>query len=261
MWETFIQFISANLLDILLVVVGASAFAVYKLQERRKISDAASLIVLQVNDLQERLREIQSYIDNDGVLNDTAFYESQIIFTENYWDKYKHYFVRKIDSESFRLFNDFYDCASEVLEQQQLMKNLQKNSFFVIQNVFAQLEAGYVQAGLQNCSANHVDINMLVQGLSQSIPQNVTSEQKTAVENMIKQVGASNANIDFTAFWNVYRRNQSNIREVINQNGFINYIPVQIRISLDKALKKYVSLQIIGSDGYKKLKKIANRKI
>ena len=124
MWETFIQFISANLLDILLVVVGASAFAVYKLQERRKISDAASLIVLQVNDLQKRLREIRTYIDNDGVLNDTAFYESQIIFTENYWDKYKHYFVRKIDSESFRLFNDFYACASEVLEQQQLMKNL-----------------------------------------------------------------------------------------------------------------------------------------
>lgn len=260
MWETFIQFVSGNLLDILLVVVGASAFAVYKLQERRKISDAASLTVLQVNDLQKRLREIQSYIVN-GVLNDTAFYESQIIFTENYWDKYKHYFVRKMDSESFHLFNDFYACASEVLEQQQLMKNLQKNSFFVIQNILAQMEASYVQAGLQNCSANPVNTNMLVQGLSQSIPQNLTSEQKTAVENMIKQLGTSNANIDLTAFWNFYRLNQSNIQAVINQNGFINYIPAQIRISLEKALKKYVSLQIIGSDGYKKLKKIANRKI
>ena len=260
MWERFIQFISANLLDILLVIVGASAFAVYKLQERRKISDAASLIVLQVNDLQEKLREIQSYIVN-GELNDTAFYESQIIFTENYWDKYKHYFVRKIDSESFHLFNDFYACASEVLEQQQLMKNLHKNFFYVIQNVLAQLEAGYIQAGFQNCSANPVDTNTLVQGLSQSIPQNLTPEQKTAVENMIKQLGISNANIDFTAFWNFYRLNLSNIRAVINQNGFVNYIPAQIRISLEKALKKYVSLQIIESNGQKKLQKIANRKI
>lgn len=188
MWGNFIQFISANLIDILLVVVGASAFAVYKLQERRKISDAASLIVLQVNDLQERLREIQSYIV-DGVLNEPAFYESQIIFTENYWDKYKHYFVRKIDPESFQLFNNFYACASEVLEQQQLMKNLQKNSFFVIQNILAQLEASYIQTGLQNSSVNPEDINMLVQGLSQSFPQNITPEQKVTVENMIKQLG------------------------------------------------------------------------
>lgn len=246
--------------NFLLTLVGLSAICVYCFQERRKMSEAASLITLQVNDLQERLREIQSYIV-DEALNEPAFYESQIIFPENYWDKYKHYFVRKIDSESFHLFNDFYACASEVLEQQQLMKNLQKNSFFVIQNVLAQMEAGYIQAGLQNCSANPVDANMLVQGLSQSIPQNLTSEQKTAFENMIKQLSTFNANIDFTAFWNFYRLNQSNIQAVINQNGFINYIPVQIRISLEKALKKYVSLQITGSDGYKKLKKIANRKI
>ena len=222
MWQNIIHFISTNLLDLLLVIVGTSAFVVYRFQERRKISDAASLIVLQVNDLQKRLRDIQSYIVN-GVLNDTAFYESQIIFTENYWDKYKHYFVRKIDSESFRLFNDFYDCASEVLEQQQLMKNLQKNSFFVIQNVIAQFEAGYIQTGFQNYS--------------------------------------NNGTIDFNAFSDFCRLNQSNIKEIINQNRFINYIPLQIGISLEKALKKYVSFPITGSDGYKKLKKIANRKI
>lgn len=222
MWQNIIHFISTNLLDLLLVIVGTSAFVVYRFQERRKISDAASLIVLQVNDLQKRLRDIQSYIVN-GVLNDIAFYESQIIFAENYWDKYKHYFVRKIDSESFRLFNDFYDCASEVLEQQQLMKNLQKNSFFVIQNVIAQFEAGYIQTGFQNYS--------------------------------------NNGNIDFNAFSDFCRLNQSNIKEIINQNRFINYIPLQIGISLEKALKKYVSFPIAGSDGYKKLKKIANRKI
>ena len=221
MWQNIIHFISTNLLDLLLVIVGTSAFVVYRFQERRKISDAASLIVLQVNDLQKRLRDIQSYIVN-GVLNDTAFYESQIIFTENYWDKYKHYFVRKIDSESFLLFNDFYACASEVLEQQQLMKNLQKNSFFVIQNVIAQFEAGYIQTGFQNYS--------------------------------------NNGTIDFNAFSDFCRLNQSNIQAVIDQNCFIHYIPVQIRISLEKALKKYVSLQIMGSEGYMKLKKIANRK-
>ena len=41
MWQNIIHFISTNLLDLLLVIVGTSAFVVYRLQERRKISDAA----------------------------------------------------------------------------------------------------------------------------------------------------------------------------------------------------------------------------
>lgn len=64
------EFISTNWLDILLVVVGASAFYIYWAQERRKVSEAASLIIMQVEDLQKRIREIGSYI-SEGNLNDT----------------------------------------------------------------------------------------------------------------------------------------------------------------------------------------------
>lgn len=246
--------------NLLLTIAGASAIFLYLIQERRKVSEAASLIVLQVNDLQEKLREIQSYIV-DGKLNDSAFYESQEIFTNNYWDRYKHYFVRKLDPDSFNLFNEFYDCASEVLEQQQLMKNMLKNSFYITQNWFSQLEAAYMQTGLQNCVANPVDMNSLIQGLMQTAPQNLTAEQKGAVENMIRQIGASSANVDFSFFWNTYRRNQSNIQMVINQNGFSVYIPKQIQLSLEKALKKYLSFQILGCEGYNKLRRYANRRI
>ena len=246
--------------NLLLTLVGLSAIGVYWFQERRKVSEAASLIILQVNDLQKRLREIQSYIV-DGKLNDSAFYESQEIFTNNYWDRYKHYFVRKLDPDSFNLFNEFYDCASEVLEQQQLMKNMLKNSFYITQNWFSQLEAVYMQTGLQNCVANPVDINSLIQGLMQTAPQNLTAEQKMAVENMIRQIGASSENVDFSSFWNTYRRNQSNIQMVINQNGFSVYIPKQIQLSLEKALKKYLSFQILGCEGYNKLRRYANRRI
>ena len=73
MWEKVGEFICSNWLNILLVVVGASAFFIYWAQERRKVSEAASLIVMQVEDLQKRVREIGSYI-TEGVLNDGAFY-------------------------------------------------------------------------------------------------------------------------------------------------------------------------------------------
>ena len=121
MWRNMGGFISTNWLDILLVIVGASAFFIYWAQERRKVSEAAALIVMQVEDLLKRIREIGSYI-SEGNLNDTAFYESQILFKTDYWNQYKHYFIRKLDSFSFNTFDEFYNCVAEILEQQEFTK-------------------------------------------------------------------------------------------------------------------------------------------
>ena len=131
MWEKAIELIFSNLIDILLVIVGGSALFIYWVQERRKVSEAASLIIMQIEDLQKRIREIGSYI-SEGNLNDTAFYESQSLFKIDYWNQYKHYFIRKLDSFSFNTFDEFYNCASEILEQQELMKTLQKNFSFIL---------------------------------------------------------------------------------------------------------------------------------
>ena len=79
MWANIANFVSKNWIDILLVIVGASAFIIYWVQERRKISEAASLIVLQVEELQTSIAEVGSYI-SEGKLNDGAFYESQMLF-------------------------------------------------------------------------------------------------------------------------------------------------------------------------------------
>lgn len=57
--------------DIALIVVGGFALLIYWLQERRKISESASLIVMQVEELQKRMREIKTYIC-DGQLNATG---------------------------------------------------------------------------------------------------------------------------------------------------------------------------------------------
>lgn len=151
MWKKIFDFLCENWVDLSLIAVGLSAFIVYVLQERKKVSEAASLIVMQVEDLQKRISEIGSYIVN-GELNATAFYESQPLFKTDYWDKYKHYFVRKMDAYSFNLFEEFYNCASEILEQQQLMKNLQKNSFFTTQQALTQIESSCIMKAMQEAS-------------------------------------------------------------------------------------------------------------
>ena len=258
-FETIAAFISENLLDILLVIVSASAFFIYWLQERRKISEAASLIVMQIEDLQKRIPEINSFIV-DGKLNDGAFYESQLLLKTDYWNEYKHYFVRKIDSFSFSLFDSFYDCASEILEQQQFMKNLQKNSMFLTQQMIMQMESTSISQCLSWCEQNSVNIDQLSAALASTISDKLSPEQKSALENMLKQAATSNQNPDLNTFWTIYGKRKDNIHKIVNQGALTQYIPVQIRITLENALKRYNSIQIVGCEGYKKIKKLASRR-
>ena len=178
----------------------------------------------------------------------------------HYWDKHKHYFVRKMDSFSFRMFDEFYNCASEILEQQQLMKNLQKNSLFLTQQMLMQSETNYILQILAMCAQNPVDVPTLLKTIEGSLPADASDEQKTAFENLMKRMTASNQNIDPNTFWNTYNQSKANLHSVINQNALTHYIPVQIRITLENALKKYNAIQVIGCEGYRKLKKIGNRK-
>lgn len=254
-----VAFISENWLDILLVIVGASAFVIYWLQERRKVSEAASLIIMQIEDLHKRIPEINSFIV-DGKLNDGAFYESQLLLKTDYWNEHKHYFVRKIDSFSFSLFDSFYDCASEILEQQQFMKNLQKNSLFLTQQMIMQMESTSISQCLSWCAQNPVNMDQLSAALTSTIPDKLAPEQKLALENMLKQAATINQNPDLNTFWSIYGKHKDSIHKIVNQGALTHYIPVQIKITLENALKRSNSIQIIGSEGYRKMKKLAQRR-
>lgn len=219
-----ISFLENNWVNILLVIVGTFALIIYKLQERRKRIDAASLIILQIDEVQERLREISTYIV-DGSLNETAFYESLPLIEENYWSKYKHYFVRDMDATSCASLNQLYNYISGVQEQQMLMKNLQKNNFNMTQTLIANIE-------------------------TQLISYNMTAQQ----------VVGQNWNFDMIPILNIFRQQKEQLKTIITQDSFIQYIPIQIRISLDKILKEYSMLEIVGTDGYQLLKKMSKKK-
>ena len=51
-------FIKENWSNIFLIIVTASALLVYLLQERRKITEAAALIKMQIDELQNGIAEI-----------------------------------------------------------------------------------------------------------------------------------------------------------------------------------------------------------
>lgn len=94
----------------------------------------------------------------------------------------------------------------EILEQQELMKNLQKNFFFYTHQTLMQMEGNAVLQALNSCSQNPADINKAVKGLVVTIPEGMNGEQKQAVENMLKQFNAANQNRNYDQFWSIYNK-------------------------------------------------------
>lgn len=58
MWDFFMN----NWSNIFLIIFTASALLVYCLQERRKITEAAALIKMQIDELQNGIAKIDSFI-------------------------------------------------------------------------------------------------------------------------------------------------------------------------------------------------------
>ena len=210
-----------------LIAVGSLAFIVYILQGEAKKIEAASLIILQIEDLQDRLREISTYI-MDRKLDFVAFYEALPLMKEDYWNKYKHYFVRKMSARDFSNINKLYDYVSIIQEQQELLQNLQKNDFFIRQNLVMNSEMQVITATLQNKIAPPDLMNVDEQVLKQVIPSCMQ-----------------------------YR---GNLEKVINSSPFTTYVPEQIAQSLQKFLREYSMLSVTGTEGYKMLEKQAKRR-
>lgn len=253
-----LEFIKDNWVNVLLIIEGCFALIIYKLQEQKKKIDAASLIVLQIDEFQERLREISTFIV-DGQLNETAFYESLPLMDTDYWNKYKHYFVRKMDVTSYITLNQLYEYVSEIQEQQMLMKAFQKNSFQITQNVLANIEAQFIVTDINNV-CNEVTAQNITSAIGNVIPQGISEVDRNTLNAMVQQIVVQNSNFDMNRFWNLYNQQKNWTESIINQRALTSYTPVQIRISLEKMLKKYSMLEINGTEGYQMLKKTSKRK-
>ena len=69
-----------------------------------------------------------------------------------------------------------------------------------------------------------------------------------------------NPSFDLNQFLNMYWQQDGRIREIINRGVLTSYIPIQIKISLEKILKEYSMLEIVGTEGYQMLKKFSKKK-
>lgn len=207
-------------------LVGGAAIYVYLLQEYRKKKDAAALIISQIDSLQDKIRKMQPYILEQGI-NEQAFYESLPIIKVNYWEKYKHIFITKLDSKSCKTFDDFYQYVEIIQEQQNLAKVLIRDSFLLRQRILNETEAKYI------CETfNELGLNTLI----------ATPEQINL----------------FWQYFNIrYESKRQYFISAINNKKITNYVPVQVVETLKSILKQYSLLEVVAQEGYRELSNLA----
>lgn len=249
------EFLQKNWIDIAMIIVGSLALVIYILQVRSRKTEAALLIIQQLNEIQNDIISMSSCIV-DHKLNEGAFYEMLPLIGENYWSKYKHLFVRDMDAQSISLFDKQYKYVGVLQEQYNLIHNLQRNFFFVNQQVIANLEGNFISTGISTMDQSSVLMREIATKLE---TENI--QDKDLLMKLVQQIMTNNPNMDLGMFWNYYNANRSKLISIINQNALTEYIPVQIRISIENAISQYALLNISGCEGYKKLLKISQRKI
>ena len=105
-----LDFVVSHLMDILLIIVGLSAFGVYFKQRRDEIRTAATLVKGQVDLIEERIGTLK----NDHQLGNIAVYHSIVIIQETLSEKYKHLLVKKLQKSDAAIIQKFFDNAERI---------------------------------------------------------------------------------------------------------------------------------------------------
>lgn len=96
--------------DVFLIAVGLSAMIVYIFQKRDKKRSAATLILGQIDSIEEKI----SILKNGHQLNNVVVYHSKTIISENTWEKYKHLFAKELSQSEHRMIQNFFDTAEQL---------------------------------------------------------------------------------------------------------------------------------------------------
>ena len=105
-----LDYIANNWLDLLLTLVGLSAFAVYYIEKYDKKRTAATLVINQIDEIDEQL----SALKHEPQLNGQVIYNAKTVIDQNVWEQYKHLFAKTLDKSEYELIQKFFDNAERV---------------------------------------------------------------------------------------------------------------------------------------------------
>lgn len=134
------------------------------------------------------------------------------------------------------------------------MKELQRNHFFITQKVVNIIEAKYICDKICPNENHNVNYRKIIDEIMESIPKTVSDDSRDYLKNIIDMIDVSKCSFNVERFFKEYRGFDTILINIIcNNNGITKYTPLQIKLSLEKALKQYELLEVSSCLGYQKL--------
>lgn len=182
--DTIVSFFAENFMDILLALVGLSAFGVYFWQKHDQTRVAATLVKGEIDSIEKSI----SVLRDDNQLGDISVYHSKKILGENLWNKYKHLLIKRLSKSEAETIERFFDNAEQIEHARADIYNSMRNGWTTKSYV-----EQYITALIVNETSNPSEIQEKItkfQSKYQEVPVNTTPQ--IAVDALIKHLNNFN---------------------------------------------------------------------
>lgn len=249
MFETILSFIIKGLTGF----AGFCAIAIYIVQKRDARANAAIMVTQQIDLINQETINIRSKI-NDQSPSFTYLYELPPLMQINYWEKYKHLFIKYLSSKQVAEIDNFYRSASVIVEQQAFIKEMTHSYYEEVQR--NTLEFSIHNAKLEYSEA--MESRNLFQLIEQMVKTGqMTEQQASLMKRVAEMYSVANIN-DINNIVNTIINKHQTVLQVINQTlygqqaslFYEQYMPLQVNNFLIKALDTTTQLSITKSRGY-----------
>lgn len=237
---------------------GFCAIAIYLAQKHDSRANAAIMVTQQIDLINQETINIRSKI-NDSSPSFTYLYELPPLMQVNYWEKYKHLFIKYLSSKQLAEIDSFYRNASVIVEQQAFVKEITHNYYEEVQRNTLDFNKEQAKIEYSKAMESHPADTFIEKMLElQLIDNEHSSTAKQAIRNLFPN------NIDNVA--NIMTASHQLVLQTIDRTlykqvslFYEQYMPMQVNNLVVKALDTISHLSITNSKGYDVLNSIGRR--
>lgn len=249
MFETIISFFIKGLTGL----AGFCAIAIYLFQKRDARANAAIMVIQQIDLINQEMINIRSKI-NDQSPSFTYLYELPPLMQINYWEKYKHLFIKYLSSKQIAEIDNFYRSASVIVEQQTFIKEMTHSYYEEVQR--NTLEFSIHNAKLEYSEA--MGSRQIFQLIDQMTATGQITQDQASLMKQIAGIYSISSINDINNIVNTISNKHQTVSQVIDQAlygqrvslFYEQYMPMQVNNFLIKALDTTTQLSITKSRGY-----------
>lgn len=117
-----------NLQTVVLILSLVVTVIIYYKNKSDDRKARATMLYFQIKEIEKNMDYIKEYCAKDNFTQLGEFHKSKLVYNKNLWDENKIYLSRKINNDNYDNIEKFYSDATDMLNEQLLVKRLFLNS-------------------------------------------------------------------------------------------------------------------------------------